>query len=374
MSGLALEAYDGPGPLPEDFVELPYRLRAHEPAWVPPPRAELRRLLSAANPYFRHARCRHFLCRRGGEAIARCTAVVDQQLVAQRGEALGGIGFFESQPEPDAARALLAAACEWLSAEGMRRVWAPMDLSIWCRHRVKTAGFDLPGLPGDPDNPAYTADLLEGAGFEALQHWTASWLDQEAMARVAQQRKPHHDTCLAEGQVVLRSVDPKLGEEEIARLHGLLVPNLCDSTGWTPLLLDEFRFLRAADLAHADPDLAAVAQTPRGEPLGLLLARPDPSETLRAMAGKSGWRARVAGWRAGGKGPRRLLVQALALRPLARHQGLGSALLHRVLLAALLKGYREAFLGPVPIGNPAARYSRDYVEAGPRYALYGRSL
>jgi hypothetical protein len=54
------------------FIDLPWRLYANDPCWVPPLKAEVRELLTPGkNPFFGHATAQYFLARRGGQAVGR---------------------------------------------------------------------------------------------------------------------------------------------------------------------------------------------------------------------------------------------------------------------------------------------------------------
>ena len=56
----------------KQFVDLPYRLHARDPLWVPPLRRDVELLLSREkNPFFEHAEAEYFLAERSGEVVGR---------------------------------------------------------------------------------------------------------------------------------------------------------------------------------------------------------------------------------------------------------------------------------------------------------------
>ena len=58
------------------FVDLPYRLYRRDLNWVPPLRAEVKKLLDRAkNPFFEHAEVDSFLAERDGEVVGRIAAI-----------------------------------------------------------------------------------------------------------------------------------------------------------------------------------------------------------------------------------------------------------------------------------------------------------
>src|SRR5690606_25342463 len=57
------------------FIDLPYRLHARDPIWVPPLRRDVRVLLSPGkNPFFEHADAEYFLAEAGGKVVGRVAA------------------------------------------------------------------------------------------------------------------------------------------------------------------------------------------------------------------------------------------------------------------------------------------------------------
>ncbi len=55
------------GPDLDEFISLPWRIYAHDRAWVPPLRREVRAFLDRErHPFYRHGDAATFLARRGG--------------------------------------------------------------------------------------------------------------------------------------------------------------------------------------------------------------------------------------------------------------------------------------------------------------------
>src|SRR5687767_9484085 len=132
-----IRCFDPDGEAREEFLDLQLRLRASDPRWLPPSRAEQTRLLSPLNAFFRHGEMACFLASDGGRNVGRCAAIWDRGQ-QHESQPIGQIGFFECEDDPAAARALVDAASEWLRQRGLRRVWGPMDFSIWHSYRFMT--------------------------------------------------------------------------------------------------------------------------------------------------------------------------------------------------------------------------------------------
>src|SRR3954447_8983066 len=100
------------------FVDLPYRLHAGTPG-VPPLKLERLAFLSRRlNPYFKHGEAEYFLAWRGGRVVGRLSAQVDHAFNEFHGSRWGMFGFLELEDDPEALRALLAAAEAWLRQGG----------------------------------------------------------------------------------------------------------------------------------------------------------------------------------------------------------------------------------------------------------------
>src|SRR3954464_14050697 len=115
-------AYRVPPPMPVDvrpartfrdvgrFIALPFRLHAGTP-WVPPLRLERRLFLSRRlGPYAKRMDYELLLAGRGGRVVGRVSAHVDHAFNRHHDERRGWFGFFECEPDPEAARALIDAA------------------------------------------------------------------------------------------------------------------------------------------------------------------------------------------------------------------------------------------------------------------------
>jgi hypothetical protein len=106
------------------FVDLPWRLYANDPNWVPPLKSEVYGLLTPGkNPFFDHAEAQYFLARRGDKVVGRISAHFDKLALAQpveqgMGPGTGNFGLFEAE-DAETGAALIAAAEGWLKAKGM---------------------------------------------------------------------------------------------------------------------------------------------------------------------------------------------------------------------------------------------------------------
>jgi hypothetical protein len=149
------------------FIELQYRLNRDDPNWVPPLRDEVNGLITPGkNPWFGHAEAELFLALRDGRTVGRISAQVDALVLEHMGAGTGQWGMFEAEDE-EAARALLAAAEDWLRRKGMTRSLGPFSLGIWDEPGLLVQGFDHPPMVMMGHNQAKYEAWIEGAGHRS---------------------------------------------------------------------------------------------------------------------------------------------------------------------------------------------------------------
>ena len=170
---MEVRAISGGGDL-RRFVDLPYRLHANHPKWVPPLKLERRIFLSRRmNAFFRHGEAQYFLAWRTaeggggprGEPVGRISAHIDHAYNDFHGSRWGWFGFIEFEEDEEVVRALLAAAADWLRARGCERMVGPADFAMNDECGILIEGFDERVLIHEPWQPPYYQTLIEQDGM-----------------------------------------------------------------------------------------------------------------------------------------------------------------------------------------------------------------
>jgi GNAT superfamily N-acetyltransferase len=171
-----------------EFIELPYRLHANAPLWVPPLRLERRMFLNPRfNAFFSHGEAQLFLARRDGRVVGRISAQINHAYNEQHEARWGWFGFLELEDDPEAMSELLAAAEAWLRERGCERMVGPADFTMNDESGIVIEGHDLPPMIRQPWHPRYYQQLAEGAGLDKamdLLMWELEISDRKKMLPV----------------------------------------------------------------------------------------------------------------------------------------------------------------------------------------------
>jgi hypothetical protein len=270
-----------------DFVELPYRLYANDPNWVPPLRNEVYELLNPdKNPFFKHADGQLFIARRAGNPVGRISAHIDKLALEQpvekgMGPGTGNWGLLEAEDQ-ETACALIATAEDWLRKRGMKRVLAPLSMSIWEEPGLLVKGHDHPPTIMMGHNSPDYQGWIEGANYafvKSLKAWDLDILKPfpELVQRIiaAGEKNP---------RIRLRKVNKSKFDEEAALILSLLNDAWSENWGYVPLTDAEIAYVGKKLKPLVREDLIMVAEYD-GEPVAFMMVYPDMNEQLIKMGG-----------------------------------------------------------------------------------------
>ena len=139
-----------------EFIELPFRVHANAPQWVPPLRLERRLFLNRrVNAFFTHGDAQLFLALRDGRVVGRISAQIDHAYNAHHDVAWGWFGFLELEDDPELMPALLDAAEGWLRERGCERMVGPMDFTMNDESGIVIEGHERVPMIKQPWHPPY---------------------------------------------------------------------------------------------------------------------------------------------------------------------------------------------------------------------------
>jgi len=269
------------------FVDLPWRLYANDPNWVPPLKSEVYGLLTPGkNPFFEHAEAQYFLARRGNKVVGRISAHFDKLALAQpveqgMGPGTGNFGLFEAE-DAETGAALIAAAEGWLKAKGMTRVLGPISLSIWEEPGLLIQGHDHPPTVMMGHNSAAYQAMIEAAAYQPVKQLKTYELD------ITRNFPPLIERIVASGEksprITIRKVDKAKFDREAAIILGILNDAWGKNWGFVPITDAEVAFTGKKLKPLVFEDLIMIAEL-EGEPVAFMMTLPDLNEALKPLNG-----------------------------------------------------------------------------------------
>lgn len=266
------------------FIDLPYRLYAHDPHWVAPLKLERREFFDPKkNPFFENAEVQLFLAISDGKPVGRISAQINRLHNERYGEKTAHFGCFESIEDPAVAKALFDAAESWAKSKGMDKVAGPFTFSINEETGLLIDGFDAPPYPFMAHNPRYYESLVAQNGYAKIKDMVAWNYDikqpmPEAAAQIADAVKEYPGLVIRE--VSLKNIDRDLG----------IISDVFNSAwsknwGFIPWTDSELRKM-ATDLKMIlYPQLALIAEV-NGQPAAITICLPNLNEAIRDLNGK----------------------------------------------------------------------------------------
>jgi GNAT superfamily N-acetyltransferase len=264
------------------FMDLPYRLHARDPLWVPPLRRDVKLLLSRnRNPFFEHAEAEYFLAERHGEVVGRVAAISNRLHNETHGDRVGFFGFFECVDDQVVADGLLDAAADWCRAHGHDTLRGPASFSVNDECGLLVDGFDTPPTLMMPHNPRYYVTLLERAGFTkakdllvyeggAADHYVPV---PERLARGTELIRQRMG-------ITLRALDMTRFDAEVGRIKELYNAAWEKNWGFVPMTEHEIDHLAEQFKPVVIPDLVPIAEKD-GRMIGFGIALPDLNVVFR---------------------------------------------------------------------------------------------
>ncbi len=279
------------------WVDFGFAVNADEPHFVPNLRSEeLGKVTPGKNPFFEHARVQLFLAHKGGQIVGRISAHIDELALTQppeqgMGPGTGNWGALETH-DAEVARLLIARAEEWLHAEGMTRVLAPMNLSVWEEPGQMVLGHDHAPMYMMGHQAARYQSWIEGAGYTLAKRLYTYDID------ITREYPPLIQRIIASGEknprINIRKVSLKHFEREVGIICHILNDAWSDNWGFVPFTPSEIAYTAKSLKPLVKPELIRIAEYD-GEPVAFMMTLPDFNQVLKRANRPSG-KPSLFGW------------------------------------------------------------------------------
>jgi hypothetical protein len=275
----------------ELFLDVPARVYANDPRWVPPIRSSIAKQFEPSNPFFQYGKLQQFIAlseeTSSPQPIGRIVAAVNQRLNEREGKNLGLFGFFECVLDFDVAQALLETASQWLREQGMTVARGPIDLSTHNNCLFLVDGFDSPPMVMTSYNPTYYPEFLEQDGWhKAKDAYGYDFPLDKALP--LEFEKAYRIACKSGVSFRPIRTKGKAFEQDVLSLYHLLNTTFSNNWSFTPRTEAEFLEEAKSLQSLVDPDVFPIAEY-NGEMIGCFMALPDYNIALKHIEGKLNW-------------------------------------------------------------------------------------
>jgi hypothetical protein len=270
------------------FVDLPFRLYAGDPAWVPPLKDEAYGLITPGkNPFFEHAEAQLFLAERGGRIVGRISASIDDLWVGMPaakggGTGSGNWGYLDAEDKA-VADLLITTAENWLRGKGVTRALGPVSMSIWEEPGLLIKGHDHPPTVMMGHDDARYEAWVESWGYAPAKDLHTWDLD------ITKPFPPLIQRIVASGEkndrIRIRNVNKKHFDAEAAIILGILNDAWRDNWGFVPFTPSEIAFAGKKMKPIVFNDLIRIAEYD-GEPVAFMMTLPNLNELQADLNGE----------------------------------------------------------------------------------------
>lgn len=359
-----------------DFIEVAWTCNRHDPHWVPPLRMEVKKHLSAKNPYFEHGQWQGWVAYQNKKAVGRITAQIDTLHLEHHHDKTGFFGFIEAPDEPAIFAALLAEAEDWLTERGMERVQGPFNFSINHELGILIDGFDSPPYLMMTHTQPYYPAAIEACGYnkamELLAYNSANKWDRPRVMKAVCRR--------VEKKIKLRPLDRSKLDDELELMRDIFNDAWSENWNFVPFTRTEFQAIGHEMLQIIPDDFVQIAEVD-GKGAAFLTMLPNVNESIAELNGRLlpfGWLKLL--WRLKVRYPRTGRIPLMGVRKQYQNTYFGPAmgflLIEAVHLPSLNKGIKQVELSWMLEDNDGMNsiMKATGTAVSKRYRIYEKSL
>jgi len=163
------------------FVQLPHRLYAGCPQWVPPLNVDAYNQLNRKkHPFHEHSDVEFFLAVRDGRDVGRIAAIENKPFNQYHGTRKADFYFFDCENDLEAATALFNTVFEWARARNLNSVVGPKGMGPLDGYGILVFGHEQRQTMTmlNYNYPYYQA-LVEAQGFEKEVDFVSCYLPSD---------------------------------------------------------------------------------------------------------------------------------------------------------------------------------------------------
>jgi GNAT superfamily N-acetyltransferase len=269
------------------FIDLPYRLYAGHPLWVPPLRMDVELQLNRdKHPYYRHSDADFFVARRDGRIVGRIAVLENKRYNSTHDVRTAQFYLFECEDDFAAATALFERAFEWARRRGLDTLVGPKGFAPLDGYGFLVDGFEFrPAMTMMNYNPPRYPDFVERLGFTKVVDFVSCYLGARQFRLPERVHRIAGRAAERSGLRVVRFRSKKELRAWADRIGQAYNRAFVENWEYYPLTDEEIRFVTDSVLSVADPRLIKIIA--RGdEAVGFLFAFRDVSAALQRCRGR----------------------------------------------------------------------------------------
>jgi len=359
-----------------DFLHLPERIYADDPAWVAPLLIEQKERVFKNTPLFAHCEVARWIACRGGQPVGRITAQLDRLQPEGEGGKIGYFGMIEAVDDEAVFAALFGAAQDWLRGRGAAWMRGPYNLSINEEIGLLVENFDDPPYVMMGHAPRYYQTRLEEQGLVGVKDLLTymvrpDFTAPQVMVKLAER---------ASRKVHVRPFNRKAKLAEFAAIRDIFNDAWSDNWGFVPFTEEEFAETAKALALLVPDDYIQMAEI-EGRPVAFIAAFPNINEVIGDLRGRLlpfGWAKLI--WRLKVRGTRSTRVALMGVRKEHQYSRLGPTLAFLVIDAVRKqmsrRGVTDVEMGWILEDNDGMRHIIEAIGSTvyKRYRVYQKRL
>ena len=268
------------------FTDIPFRLYAVHPQWVPPLLMDVRTMLNRQkHPFYEHSAADFFVAVRDGRDVGRIAALENTRFNATHGTRQAQFYLFECEDDQEAAAALFDRVFEWARGRGLDHVVGPKGFGVLDGYGLLVEGYEHRQMMTMMNyNYEYYPRLVEALGFEKEVDFVSCYIKAEDF------RLPERIHRIAERVKRRGSLSVKRfrTKRELIKWTGRIGVTynraFVDNWEYYPLTEREIDFLVSNLVTVANPRLIKII-THGEDVVGFLFGFPDVSAALQRARG-----------------------------------------------------------------------------------------
>ncbi|WP_297774666.1 N-acetyltransferase [uncultured Roseovarius sp.] len=360
----------------QDFLHLPERIYADDPAWVAPLLFEQKQRVFENKPLFAHCEVAAWVAYRDGVPVGRITAQLDQMQPEDEAGKIGYFGMLEAVDDRAVFDTLFETAQGWLRARGAASVRGPYNLSINEDLGLLVDNFEDPPFIMMGHAPRYYSERLEEQGFETVKNLLTYKVQPDFVAPDVMQKL----ATRASRTVKIRTLDRKNKAADFEAMREMFNDGWSDNWGFVPFTHAEFEETAKVLSLLLPDDFIQIAEI-EGRPVAFITAFPNINELIGDLRGRLlpfGWAKLL--WRIKVRGARSARVALMGVRKEYQYSRLGPTLAFLVIdavrKAMVQRNVTSVEMGWVLEDNDGMRHIIEAIGSTiyKRYRVYQKTL